>query len=214
MYWARLCVPWCIYYLCCPVFAQSSSTVTSHAPHVTVYPTASSALTSIQSTLDHASLRQSTLRSGGASSHHMPMTTVSSSYTVPNIITRVPSPIVTNHPPNPPISHFSPRPGRNRPSGPSPGLIIGVVVGGIVGTVVLLSFARCLYSWRKQPARNRIAEVMNRHQVHREMEELAREDLEAFAASVRRAPSPPPLPLYNDSRLPAYTPGGAAADAN
>ncbi|TFK55581.1 hypothetical protein OE88DRAFT_1651955 [Heliocybe sulcata] len=217
MYLARSRVLWIIYYLCCSVFAQSlaqnSSDVALHTPLVTVYPTSSSALTSVAGIPDHASSSRSTLHLS-ATSHHTPVSAPSSNHTTPITMTRVPAPIVTNHPPNPQMPHPSPRPDRNLPRGPSAGVIVGAALGSLASIIVLASFARCLYTWRKQPDRDRIAEVVDRYQVQREMEEMAREDLEALRESVRRAPSPPPLPLYNDSRLPAYTPARPAADAD
>ena len=83
--------------------------------------------------------------------------------------------------------------------------ILGIVFGGLAGFVLVLSVARCWWSWRKTPSRDRIASLMHRYNLEREMEQAT---VEPLRARVRRPPPPPyrhPPPGY-DSVMPSSPP--------
>jgi len=69
--------------------------------------------------------------------------------------------------------------------------IVGIIFGAIAGLVLVLSVARCWWSWRKTPSRDRIAALMHRYNLEREMEEAV---VEPLRARVRRPPPPPYRP--------------------
>lgn len=215
MYWPWLCVFSLIYYCCCSVLAQDTTTIASHSPSlsspsaVTIYST-----TSPNSAGVHSQGGRSTSSgsfSSNAASRRPLSSTRSAAHTAPITVSRAPAPATPYHPAPPPPSstHRPPRPVRDHP--PSTGAIIGAVLGGLAGVAVLLSLARCIYTYQQQPKRDRIAEVVERHRIQREMEELAHEE---FSRTEGRPPSPPPLPLYQDSRLPAYEPATRPADTD
>lgn len=65
------------------------------------------------------------------------------------------------------------------------------VLGGVVGLAILISCIRCCYSYNRTPKRDRIAAVLQRHQLERELEELERNPF-----TLRRSPSNDPVPPY------------------
>lgn len=69
---------------------------------------------------------------------------------------------------------------------------------------ILFSFGRCFYSYRKAPERDRIAALLNRHRLEREMEEMERDRVDRFrqmmeSTSYQWRPPPPPY-----QQAPAY----------
>ena len=82
-----------------------------------------------------------------------------------------PGPTKTNHP-IVPFHTADPPPSRH--SGQEPIFVAFEVVGGLLALGFLLCFGRCCYQYRKAPKRDRIAEVLNRHHLQRELEELGR----------------------------------------
>lgn len=77
-------------------------------------------------------------------------------------------------------------------------LVFFEVLGGLVTLIFILGFIRCLYSYKKTPARDRIAALLNRHSLHTEMEELGRRARRRD--SMQRPPPPPyapPPPTYD-----------------
>lgn len=77
--------------------------------------------------------------------------------------------------------------------------IVFACLGGIAATLILLAMARCFYLWRRTPSRDRIAGLLQRHHLDREMEEREREDL---ARRMRESAAPrwkPPPPPYQNA---------------
>ena len=102
-------------------------------------------------------------------------------------------PTRTNHP-------FVPFPtGATQPSqdsqqsGQKPIFIVFEVLGGLLALGLLLGLGRCCYQYRKAPKRDRIAEVLNRHNLQRELEELERNPQILRRLSLRD-PAPPYYP--------------------
>jgi len=96
-------------------------------------------------------------------------------------------------------SAFHPHPRHNE----STAAIVFEVLGALAGLLLFLGLLRCLYSYNRTPHRDRIAAVLHRHQLQREMEELERNPPEP-----RRSLEPPPPPylappVYPDDE---YTP--------
>ncbi|OCH94334.1 hypothetical protein OBBRIDRAFT_165896 [Obba rivulosa] len=73
--------------------------------------------------------------------------------------------------------------------------IVFEVLAGVVGLIVVLVLGRCCYSWQKTPRQDRIAALMNRHALDREMAELERARLQE-RLRVRQAERVPPPPPY------------------
>ncbi|KAI0677352.1 hypothetical protein C8Q78DRAFT_85597 [Trametes maxima] len=102
------------------------------------------------------------------------------------------------------IHHFPPPPGQTpqpRPhpppssqAGQPPIAIAFEVLGGVIGLAILAGLARCYIVWRRTPPRDRIAALVSRHQLEREMEEMERERMERLnqALEARRWRPPPP----------------------
>jgi hypothetical protein len=83
--------------------------------------------------------------------------------------------------------------------------IVGIVIGAAVGLVLILSVGRCWWSWRKTPSRDRIAALMHRYNLEREMEDAV---VRPLSARVRRPPPPPyrPPPPGYECVLPSSPP--------
>ncbi|KAL0949274.1 hypothetical protein HGRIS_009351 [Hohenbuehelia grisea] len=56
----------------------------------------------------------------------------------------------------------------------NPVAIVFEVIGALAGVALVLSIIRCIYSYRRTPNRDRIAALVERHRLQREMEELER----------------------------------------
>ncbi|CAA7259636.1 unnamed protein product [Cyclocybe aegerita] len=94
------------------------------------------------------------------------------------------------------------RPRRHR-GGQRPIIIAFEVLGGIAGAAVLFFIGRCLYNYKKTPKRDRIAEILQRHHLEREMEELERNPRALRRTSIQE-PAPPYFPRppsYNETRM-------------
>jgi hypothetical protein len=119
--------------------------------------------------------------------------------------------------------HVVPVPGHVVPHSPVPGTgsqrqhnshspkaidIFFEVAGAIIGVVCTIGLFRCLYSWRKTPSRNRLQDVVHRHNIEREMEEQRQSTL--LPQRRWKAPPPPyiPPPIYDEVPLssPPHTP--------
>ncbi|KAJ7167490.1 hypothetical protein C8R46DRAFT_1093166 [Mycena filopes] len=106
--------------------------------------------------------------------------------------------------PGPTASHT--RPHERPPHHQSMAIIVFEVLGALAGVAFVLSVVRCFWSYNRTPARDRIAAVMHRHQLQREMEELERNPPERHQ-SLREPPPPPYIrpPSYDgegdESRL-------------
>lgn len=78
---------------------------------------------------------------------------------------------------------------------------VSITLGAIAGTFLfgfLLAIFRCIYRYKRPPKRDRIAEVLQRHNLHCEMQELERNPF-AFRRPSLREPAPPYFP-----RPPSY----------
>ncbi|KAI0340940.1 hypothetical protein BDW22DRAFT_1421434 [Trametopsis cervina] len=155
--------------------------------------------------------------SGSAKTHRIirptPIPSVPSPEAPPN------RPLPPSHP-SPPFHHSAPQ----RSRAISPAAIAFAVIGGVVGVFILFTAARCCYSWKRAPPRDRIHDVVTRHYLDREMEEREREDFRRrwtlFRASAgsptRFVPPPPPYvpapaydaPAYDDAVHPVPVPDG------
>jgi hypothetical protein len=67
------------------------------------------------------------------------------------------------------------------------------VLAGILATGVLLGFLLCCYNYRKTPRRDRIADVLHRHHLQQELEQLGRNSVALRLPSLRE-PAPPYFP--------------------
>jgi hypothetical protein len=71
--------------------------------------------------------------------------------------------------------------------------VVFEVLGGLLALGLFLCLGRCCYQYRKAPKRDRIAEVLNRHNLQRELEELERNPQILRRLSLRE-PAPPYYP--------------------
>ena len=78
-------------------------------------------------------------------------------------------------------------------SGQKPIFVVFEVLGGLLASGLLLGLGRCCYQYKKAPKRDRIAEVLNRHNLQRELEELERNPQILRRPSLRE-PAPPYYP--------------------
>ncbi|KAI0660802.1 hypothetical protein C8Q70DRAFT_745675 [Cubamyces menziesii] len=112
-----------------------------------------------------------------------------------------PLPITHHWQPNPPpsaIPHHNSSSDKSQP----PVAIAFEVLGGIVALLVVLGFARCYISYLRAPRRDRIASVVDRHQLEREMAERQQEELEGLRRVLEARRWHPPPPPYQ--RAPDY----------
>lgn len=91
----------------------------------------------------------------------------------------------------------------HRSSPPSIAIIFGVLAGTIAFGVIV-SLTRCFYMYKKTPKRDRIAEVLNRHHLQRELAQLEGNSIIIRRPSLRE-PAPPyfPRPPSYDAALTA-----------
>lgn len=80
--------------------------------------------------------------------------------------------------------------------------LVFACLGGVALVLILLAFMRCLYVWRRTPSRDRIAGLLNRHHLEREMEGREREELARRVQQRTRPTWRPPPPPYQPA--PAY----------
>lgn len=83
-------------------------------------------------------------------------------------------------------------------SSPASIAIIFEVIAGIIAFGVIVSLTRCFYIYKRTPKRDRIAEVLNRHHLQRELAELGHNSIIIRRPSLRE-PAPPYFP-----RPPSY----------
>ncbi|PPQ77348.1 hypothetical protein CVT25_010930 [Psilocybe cyanescens] len=159
----------------------------SAAPQV---PASSQASTSTHPTHFPTSFKHSSAHSSLHLSH-----SIQSPHIIPATNTRpIPFPGHSSHA-RPPPPESSPAPPR---SGHKPILIAVEVIGGLVIAGVLLSLIRCYYIYKKTPHRDRIADILQRHHLQRELDELERNPGILRRPSLRE-PAPPYFP-----RPPSY----------
>ena len=88
---------------------------------------------------------------------------------------------------------FHTRPPSPHPSSQKPIFVVFEVLGGLLAAGLLLGFLRCCYQYNRAPQRDRIAEILNRHNLQRELEELERNPAILRRPSLRE-PAPPYFP--------------------
>ncbi|KAH9482790.1 hypothetical protein JR316_0004890 [Psilocybe cubensis] len=163
-----------------PITATSSSSLA----HPTHFPT------SFRHSSSHNTLH---LSHSGSQSHIIPSNTRPLSFPGHSGRPRPPPPTSTPLPPRP----------KHKPI-----LIAFEVIGGLALAGVLLSLIRCYYNYKRTPHRDRIADILQRHHLQRELEELERNPHLLRRPSLRE-PAPPYFP-----RPPSYddlTSGGPLA---
>ncbi|KAF8812312.1 hypothetical protein BYT27DRAFT_7132765 [Phlegmacium glaucopus] len=105
----------------------------------------------------------------------------------------VPGEPVHTRPPDQPPGPLGNSNRRHARPGQKPIFIVFEVLGGLVASILLLGLLRCCYQYNKAPKRDRIAEVLNRHHLQRELEELERNPHILRRPSLRE-PAPPYFP--------------------
>ncbi|TDL29235.1 hypothetical protein BD410DRAFT_892572 [Rickenella mellea] len=121
---------------------------------------------------------------------------------------RPPSTTPPFHFPNPanaPPAHThhippSPTPTSTR-HGISPAGILFSAIGGVVGLAVVLALLRCLYKYKRTPHRDRIAALLDRHRLDRELREMEEERITGHRPGVIVPPPPPYIcaPNYDEA---------------
>lgn len=128
---------------------------------------------------------------------------------IPKIITR---PQIVTHPSFPtrsippiiPVQTQTPHTPSSH-SGQKPIFVVFAVLGGVLVSGLLLGLVRCCYQYKKAPGRDRIAEILNRHNLQREMEELERNPRMLRRPSLRE-PAPPYYPAPPSYEIVTSTP--------
>lgn len=141
-----------------------------------------------------------------SSSSRRPHSSFSTSFRTP-IHTRPTSAVHSFRPTQPPIPIHTEDPlhaVHPHRSSPASIAIIFEVLGGIIAFGVIVSLTRCFYIYKRTPKRDRIAEVLNRHHLQRELAELGRNPVIIRHPSLRE-PAPPycPRPPSYDAALTA-----------
>ncbi|KAI0053733.1 hypothetical protein FA95DRAFT_1600867 [Auriscalpium vulgare] len=112
----------------------------------------------------------------------------------------------TPFPPDPPLTDRPPN--HNQPHKSSTVAIVFAALAGIIGFLVILTLARCLYTWRRTPRPVRTMTAVDREQLIREMREYAATAPQRARTSVH-APPPPPYeraPSYDSAEHLTLTP--------
>lgn len=101
-------------------------------------------------------------------------------------------------------------------SGQKPIFVVFEVLGGLLASGLLIGLGRCCYQYRNTPKRDRIAEVVNRHNLQRELEEIERNPqiLRRHLNSLREPAPPyyPAPPSYEVTSSPTIIAGTNYAD--
>jgi hypothetical protein len=128
--------------------------------------------------------------------HHTPTVHLTNIHPIPIPLTHstfVTGPTRTNRPVVPFQTEAPPPSQDSQQSGQKPIFVVFEVLGGLLALGLLLGLGRCCYQYRKAPKRDRIAEVLNRHNLQRELEELERNPQILRRLSLRE-PAPPYYP--------------------
>ena len=70
------------------------------------------------------------------------------------------------------------------------------IIAGVAGVLIVASLGRCVYVYRRAPARDRLGAAVDRYRLQREMEELERGRMERSARALERYRWRPPPPPY------------------
>ncbi|KAJ2916445.1 hypothetical protein MD484_g3987, partial [Candolleomyces efflorescens] len=95
---------------------------------------------------------------------------------------------------------MGPKKHRRRPVHPV--VIMFSVLGGLMALGLLVALGRCIAARKRGPKRDRIAEVMERHRLHQELDHLNRNSFFSVPAHHDPEPAPPyypPPPTYDAS---------------
>ncbi|KAJ7584371.1 hypothetical protein C8J56DRAFT_150856 [Mycena floridula] len=147
--------------------------------------------------------------------------TLSTATTATKRLSTVHRPVFTKPPASPHIIHNNPPPSTHSFSRPAasgapagfpqhhhrerqkPLVTILEIIGGAIAFLLLIGLVRCIISYKKTPNRDRIAAIMHRHQLQRELEELAQAQ-PLHRSSLVEPPPPPYLPRppsYSDDQV-------------
>lgn len=127
----------------------------------------------------------------------------------PPVISRPGVTITHTHSIDPDIPVHTKVPFHNQPqSGQKPISIVFEVLGGLAASALLIGFLRCFYNYKKTPGRDRIADILQRHHLQRELEELERNPGLLRRHPSLREPAPPyfPRPPSYEHVLPSMPP--------
>jgi len=160
----------------------------------TVSPTQTSLKTDIDATPSPSSSRSR----NSTRSHRSRSTRFYYPYATPNY--NFPTPSVAHHHPQPTPTDVA----ESQPFALNSLSILGISIGSVAFLVLLLTLIRCCASWRRTPSRDRIAAMLNRFNLQREMEERDWEEhgrrLLGSRFFVPPPPYVPPPPVYKDGR--------------
>ena len=165
------------------------------------------ASSSSSSTSTHRnSTSSSTHKSSTEIPHHVQSNSPAATHQITNIphptspiFTFTPGPVHTHTPvPNPTRAPIKSSAAPSQ-SGQKPISIVFEVLGGLFASAFILGFIRCYHNYRKTPGRDRIADILQRHQLQRELEELERNPVLLPRHQSLREPAPPYFP-----RPPSY----------
>ncbi|KAI0335659.1 hypothetical protein GY45DRAFT_1240269 [Cubamyces sp. BRFM 1775] len=109
---------------------------------------------------------------------------------------------ITHHRQPPPPTNTIPHAHSSTDKGQPPAAIAFEILGGIIALLVVVGLARCYISYLRAPRRDRIASVVDRHQLEREMAERQHEELEGLRRVLEARRWHPPPPPYQ--RAPDY----------
>ncbi|RPD66972.1 hypothetical protein L226DRAFT_608239 [Lentinus tigrinus ALCF2SS1-7] len=188
-----------------------TSTLTSHSPSSTAEDSRPTARTSESRSITPAADDHGDSDDSHSSTQASHRTSSSHSLAIP--IPHTHTPHSWSHSLNYTGTHtFLPHPPPTGPVGGSPPrsshgqsavAIVFEVLGGAVVLLIVLAIARCWYSYRRTPPRDRIGALLSRHQLEREMEEQQRDRMERINRAMEpyrwRPPPPPyqPAPAYD-----------------
>ena len=147
--------------MCCLFGASSSSVILTPYFHSVTSSNISTSTHSHHESDIHPSTKYHTSTIHVPNIHPIPITTPAFR----------PGPSRTNHPF---VPFHTGDASQSQHSGQKPILVVFEVLGGLLALGFLLCLGRCCYQYKKAPKRDRIAEVLHRHHLQREMEELER----------------------------------------
>ena len=80
--------------------------------------------------------------------------------------------------------------------------ILFEVIGGIAGILIIFSLGRCIYKYKRTPRQDRVAALVDRHMLERELAEMEEAQTPRALVRGRRASLVRPPPPYQ--RAPDY----------
>ncbi|KAF7332152.1 hypothetical protein MKEN_00096200 [Mycena kentingensis (nom. inval.)] len=157
--------------------------------------------TSDPASRDTPSASHSTSHSSAKNSATPASSTLASSTHKAVIDTELPPDATRTHEPTVSPSHLHHDHGGRAPS---TAIVVFEILGVLAAVLVLLGIARCLFIYRRTPGHDRIAAIVDRHRLHRELQQLERNPTMFRRTSVSEPPPPPYLrpPDYEDEHTP------------